>query len=53
MPPADVGAQPEVIHVAQSREAAELALRIQQLEEELGRRPKPFKPSPRPGLGFC
>ena len=34
-PPADVGAQPEVIHVAQSREAAELALRIQQLEEQI------------------
>ena len=31
-------------------ELAAAHARIQQLEEELGRRPKPFKPSPAPWL---
>jgi tol-pal system protein YbgF len=35
MPPADVGAAPQVVHVAQSRAEAELAVRIQQLEEQI------------------
>jgi tol-pal system protein YbgF len=35
MPPLDVGAAPPVVHVAQSRTEAELAVRIQQLEEQI------------------
>jgi tol-pal system protein YbgF len=34
LPPADI-AQPERLHVAQSQEAAQLAVRIQQLEEQI------------------